>query len=520
MTRDHDEIPAEAHDASAAPEAEAPIAPPAPSAEPPPSPIDEDESPGTDPDRNWVNQELELLISAAIVFSLFQLPGFLDTAFESVDLHLGSQLKFFAFLPYYMAKLVVYGLIATFVIHFLMRSLWVALLGLQTSYPKGIQWDRLKLGPVALELYRDLPTVESLEETVDRIASSLFAFLFVFMTMMFTTILWSALFGILAYVLALVAGADDVFSTAGRYFMVLMGFLMLVSLVTSGLDRALGGKHAHRVPDWARKAVKGVYRVLHRLGPNRFHLPIFFTLSSAKVSRRKLTLLQIGFLYTLIGVFILGLFLDRGILRLDSYAYYPDRTGAWGMSSTHYDSLRPAERPATLPALSSDIASGPFLRLFLPYDSREDNERIVALCPDVEPLHAEGLRMSGRKPPADDRIEAALACLDTVYRLTLDGEVLEDLDWVFYTHPVGDIPGWLTYLSTADLAPGKHLLVVEHVELPREDGAPETGAGEGGLEADMTADADAGDAAVDAAGDDDSDEHDASRDVHHIPFWV
>src|SRR5688500_6169378 len=73
-------------------------------------------------DRTW---ELELLISGAVVFALLQFPSALDRWFWRVDPHLVGAAEESAFFVYFYSKLIVYTLVATFVVHLCSRAYWV-----------------------------------------------------------------------------------------------------------------------------------------------------------------------------------------------------------------------------------------------------------------------------------------------------------------------------------------------------------------------------------------------------------
>jgi len=101
-------------------------------------------SPHTTP--TW---EMELLVSGATVFGLMQLPGPLadlvqrwfngnERELASLLMVLGMDLQFSLL-----------TLIATFVMHLLLRGYWVALVGMYSVYPAGIRWDdRKSFGPI------------------------------------------------------------------------------------------------------------------------------------------------------------------------------------------------------------------------------------------------------------------------------------------------------------------------------------------------------------------------------------
>ena len=85
-----------------------------------------------------LTRELELLISAALVFALLQLPGVLDRWWDGIGAHVTGTPFGVAFAAYYAGKLASYGLIVAILTHFLLRGFWVALMGLRSAYPGGI----------------------------------------------------------------------------------------------------------------------------------------------------------------------------------------------------------------------------------------------------------------------------------------------------------------------------------------------------------------------------------------------
>lgn len=70
-------------------------------------------------DRTW---ELELLISGAVAFTLLQLPGAADGAFDRLSPRLGEGLPRLLMFGYVYIKIILYALIATFIVHLAARG--------------------------------------------------------------------------------------------------------------------------------------------------------------------------------------------------------------------------------------------------------------------------------------------------------------------------------------------------------------------------------------------------------------
>ena len=82
--------------------------------------------------------QAELLISVATIVTLFKLPDLLLHCLE--NLAVSSSEFDYLFLTFMVTYLLagVYSLIASFSIHFFLRALWIAFLGLNSVYPNGI----------------------------------------------------------------------------------------------------------------------------------------------------------------------------------------------------------------------------------------------------------------------------------------------------------------------------------------------------------------------------------------------
>lgn len=74
---------------------------------------------------------MELLISGAVVFGLIHLPPIIERISISFLAGLEGNLRLMGVLGQVYLQLVLYGLIAVFVLHLAMRGFWIGLLGLE-----------------------------------------------------------------------------------------------------------------------------------------------------------------------------------------------------------------------------------------------------------------------------------------------------------------------------------------------------------------------------------------------------
>src|SRR6476660_3842913 len=96
--------------------------------------------------------EVELLISGVAVFAMLQMPGWLDDRWFALRPRLDAGWLEPLLLIYIYAKSGVLLLACTFVVHLLLRARWIALVGMHSVYPAGIDWNRLRIGPVQREV--------------------------------------------------------------------------------------------------------------------------------------------------------------------------------------------------------------------------------------------------------------------------------------------------------------------------------------------------------------------------------
>ena len=414
--------------------------------------------------RPW---ELELLISGAVVFSLLQLPSYVDGWFAGVEPHLGRRASMGAFTLYSYIKLILYTLITCFVLHLSMRAYWVGLIGLETVFPHGARWDNSSYGPVMTEVYREkVGRLQPRIDAADRFCSILFP-------VAFTVVL---LFGFSILLFAVCAGTAFGVSRllfGGRWFGALLigifGVLAAIPSVTWAVDRTAGkrmkpGGRGHRM---LRRASLASYYV----NAMPLYGTTFMTLVSnvRKGARYPLMYAMMALLFSVF--YVKDVFVGRGLVTTGDEVYLPDAPGAFGVRHAFYEDQRAeGEVYDRVPSIQSDVIREPYLKLFIPYSPRRHGDAFAEQCPDAEPLSRGGVRLDMADPPDSASVRAVLDCWTRLQPVTLNGQPLRPA-YRFYNHPATGLRGVLAYIPTAGLPRGENLLTVGVAPRARSDEA-------------------------------------------------
>ena len=424
--------------------------------------------------------EAELLISGAVVFGLFRLAPAVSRYFETVGLRLEGNQRAIAIYGEMYLGMVIYALVGAFLLHLVMRAIWIGLLGLESVFPDGISWEKFKAGPFFKEHSRR--RLGSLAENIERfddLCSLIFGFGFIIVVVFLYSIvilLFCALSGILVSRLIFEGRFYP------RIFWTTFALFMAFQILPNLIDRTLGermrpdslpGKILARLVAWGWDA-----------SPNRWIGQIQFTLQS-NTSNTRVAVALIVVMVSLSIVFVGGVLVRGGVLGFDSLAYFPSNLRESGLDPRHYLNLRPADDfVKTFPWIQSEVIEGPYLKLSIPYYPRRHNPLIRKHCPGVEPFRTPGF-FFGRGDPADSSaIRETIECLASFSLITLDGNELPDLRFDFTREPGNGRESIATYFPVADLEDGRHELVVT---IPSRDMA--------------------------------EDVEDAKPDRHVIPFW-
>jgi hypothetical protein len=267
-------------------------------------------------------------------------------------------------------------------------------------------------------------------------------------------VLLTGVFGLIGYgVSHLIGGvrADDV-------FLILATVMVLIPAVASFVDRRFGASLGPNARGLLRRVIVFSYR-----GTAQGVISPIFVPLLTNVGRKKIRLVFFGSLFGILLVVAAERLARSGQLSVNSYDYFGS-SDRYGVNYRFYENQRSADEVyGRLPSIQSDIVTGTYVKLFIPYVPRRHNPMVAGICPSLKPVQERGLQLGADRAIPDSLAMAVLQCLARIHAVTLDGAPRPDLQFRFYEHPESGIKGILTYIPADSLARGQHVITVQQV---------------------------------------------------------
>lgn len=396
--------------------------------------------------------EVELLISGVAVFAMLQLPDLLDRAIFAVTPRVTEQWGKLLWLLYVYSKGAAVILAATFVVHLLLRARWIALVGMYSIYPRGVDWQKLRLGPIGREVEAGkMGRIEDAIERADNRATMVFALGVILASILVAvTLLVAILFGA-----ALWLEASTPLTFDAGWFGILFACLMVPYALALALDRQFGetlpvGSARHRM-------LRGLLRFYSRIGLGMANNPALAMLSSHHGRRR--TIIVVAAIMTLAMIAATsGYYALRDPHAFGSYDAFPaaDADQARAVDTAHYDDERNPETDAIAPYIQSAVIRGPYVRLVVPYEPRRDDAAIRRTCPGA------------LASQTATRVARLLDCLQRLHAVTLDGKPVA-MRFDSSRDARTERPALLGMIDVRDLARGRHELRIASPPVDRDE---------------------------------------------------
>ncbi len=401
--------------------------------------------------------EIELLVSGAVLFGLFQIPPALYALWDRWEPNLASFGRVAGGSALLIATTAVYALVGCFVAHLVLRAYWVALVGAHSVFPGGVRWERQReYGPVQARLAeRAVRPLPEFIARADNLASLVFAGGFVCAASVLSATV------VLGAGLALIGAAMQLFPERPAMYAG-FGVLAVAALAMVGagvIDFRYGARIA---PDGrAGRALALVLRVgTGALPAGVRSLTSVLTSNIPKRVAYGALALGVGGAYA-VGIANMPTRGD-GDARASGFRYFDDASDTRGVRASRYESLRRPDDDVTGPSIQSDVVRDPYLRLFIPYRASRHDAAFARACPglrspaDVEP----------ESPAAAAVADAILACAARVHRPALDGRPITAASFRFHVNPATSRRGFLMLVPLDGVAAGEHRLTVWPVPAP------------------------------------------------------
>ena len=416
---------------------------------------------------NWIQElsnqswNLELVVSGAAIFSTSFLPELTDSAissyYENYQISEDIYNQVLPTLAYSFAKASAYLLIFTFVVHFIFRAFWIAIVGLRAVFPNGINFDNIpNTNKEMAELYKSkFGTLDGFIVKVDKLCSQIFSIAFVL-------VLFSIMMAIM-YIVAFVATVGfktyfpEIFLKAKPFLIALgIGFWVFTMVIM-----ALGYQEKYREHPTIGKLYKKIV-----LGSTFIYMGMYkpiqyinFTFGSNMPHKKYLkavTLIGFTFFILAMGIYMSKLLDNVGVPILESRNYYSTGSADNKINSSFYDNQRGENEPMPQASIQSDIISEPFLKLFINYPKVLD-QNLSLICKD--PVFADSLRNSQKRPIKD---KARLSCLSEYFQIAINDSTIKSPEFLF--EETIQAKGLKAFLNTKNCKIGRNTLYIKTMQ--------------------------------------------------------
>ncbi|MCB0652504.1 MAG: hypothetical protein KDC85_14605 [Saprospiraceae bacterium] len=392
--------------------------------------------------------QAELVISGIAIFGSLQIPAIL---FNTIDFVLvsfsDSSLLYFEYFFIYLL-IGIRILIAGFIIHFVLRALWVGMLGLVSVFPQGIGDSTSIYSSHFLEkLKKEFPDINAFNQKLDNLCSLLLSISALAVLIFLTIAGWVLMVIILHNVLSTFLSKDTVIlimEILGALVVLLFFFLALLN-TKKFRETTIAKRFQYPL---SRGFNKGFTHIFYEP-----YLYIFLTLiTNLKLKANQKIMFFAGF-FTLVMFFSIDLGFSN-IRYFDSDNYFRLNSKDYTSSALNYEDQFRGNR-IVRPVIPSEIIRDDHLRLFLPWYDREDSFRTV-LC--GEPSLGEAMEKDEKW-----RIEGLFNndCMTKYYTIFIDDKVIPGVIFRKHYHENNEEEGSLTYIALDSLKNGPHLLKIE-----------------------------------------------------------
>jgi len=397
--------------------------------------------------------ELELIISGLLAFALLTAPGRIFDAWARNSAHADGVLDVVLHFAFLIGVGLCYSLAFAFISHLAIRGYWVSLIGLKSTFPAGIRWDRVPLiGVVSRPFYEKV--VGDLGEAIDR-ADRAASILFAMTILVALLMVWIGVLAIAGLLLGGLFGAlfEDSERATELFLLVTYALFMALTVLPLLLEKVIARRQAAGHPSpRLQRVVHALLRMMGFIIPQRLISPVQLTLQSNLPTR--------GFMVVYFVVIVLAMALggiqvysSASFSMLDRYDVVTGESVDHGMLGAHYESMR-SEHDVLLrmPMIPSDRISEAHLRLFIPHRPKLDNALARERCG--------GLKDARNEAKGDAAARQAVDCLAALWTVTLDGQPVALDGFVPIERRDLGLRGVVGYLPIAGLAPGRHDLAL------------------------------------------------------------
>lgn len=391
--------------------------------------------------RSW---EPEILLSGIVLYGMFKVPELLDEFLAFFKLNIFGNSQDIDNLVA-LFKMGIYWLIGGLILHLICRGIWIGMVGLSYTFPKGIRQDKLAYTGDFQKKTANIPTYEKIVTRLEKISSSLFSVSF----MLFMSLIGGYFFFLIlifipftiTYISYDIAFESVFFDFFQVYVITLVGIglVALLDFVSLGYLRRF---------KWFSKIYWPFHKVISVLTLSRFYRPIYYGLVT---NYNKWALFIFLFAFSIVSILGAGNIANNSRPG-DSFSRISLWNSAFGYNvyPGYYDNQN-QDKPSTQAQIPSDIIDGNVLKIFVVSNILYEDKML-------EYTSMDSLRML-----YSDTATAALQLMivNNYLHIIIDDVPVEIDRWYHHFKASTNQRGYLAYVTISDLVEGMHHLKVQ-----------------------------------------------------------
>ncbi len=403
-------------------------------------------------EQSW---EPELLISGLAIFATSQIPDFLESALYYYQYNLQTSDSFIDVgLPSMITAVSVTAvkmLNYAFILHFIIRAFWVGLIGLNSVFPKGIQYQKLQYSDTyKKEMEKRIGHSGDFLMGADRLASVIFSVAFTVVLLLVAIGFVYAVFFVLMNISKVIL-PENVYDI---YSKILYTILLIFFLGGAILTTVLNLKRFRENEKIARYHFKLTWYLSVAIFP--FVLkPLQFLMMSfmSNIPMKKYYTFSLVLFVVFMGMMMSNMLKYGGLNLFNSRAFDSDFSVVGVYDQNYYETSFEG-RFIESPIINKPFQeSGHYIPIFIPYPKMLD-EKLNSFC-EVEDPDDELKRFQRRNQTNLSRLE----CINSFFSISVNEDIPLVGELLFNSHRLTNQRGFAgNYLLPDSLNPGLYSL--------------------------------------------------------------
>lgn len=392
--------------------------------------------------------QAELVISGAAIFGALQLPEVLRNLVDFCIYHAPEQILVLALIFITYLAFVIPILIINFILHFVLRALWIGMLGLVSVFPNGINYSFESWSEdYGQKVKKEFPDINQFNQQLDNLCSIIFSGTSLGVMMFVSISIVVFAMGMIAYLLNHLIPVLD--------FNIIF-LIIFFSITVIGMLQGIFISKRLREKAWVQKIHFPIYKLYAKLMFTIFYRPINYINLTLSSNTGIMKSLAYAFLYFfVIGIFTLFLLetTNHDLLANNTFHRYQNSPMQW--DAAQYKNTLPNDTKIFGPIIQSDKIVESEIELFIPRFARE---QIIkdSICSTKHIYDDKLSSEENEKLDWENRID----CHNRYYKIYLNDSLIRDIKFYNINYPNKGERGFLSHISTKNCKQGENILKV------------------------------------------------------------